>query len=1150
MRTTTALLILYVWLLAAPCEAQPGLPPGVEQVDVALPSEAAGGGNLAVRLLAPEPGGAYFPEGAPVVIEAPGGFGAGGLAPNLPSSLAGFVFIRFLFPGGHASDGASDGVYDYRGPDSIKALRDVMLFALGRKADAEGRTIHDVVRVPVLTDNVGLLALSNGGGIAPMTLALYGEQLPGVGYIVGWENPTNGQIVLAEAGPGSNVECPGQPRPPRRAYANPYYRAYGPVSLDIDYSRIAYDAAAGKLLLDGNGNGRFDTVADGSGCLTTDLDRNGQIDAGEDFGLTSLQHHPNEKMHYSPEAVRAVRDAGLFGAWPEWLDTVSDSESYWGPREAVRHYSALAAKRPDLQMLIVASVVDHVQRAPGKPHIRQEFDGFAGNGLWVKINPSPASVVAVDARYAGWQNLPDNAPNLPPQDWSDYAYAFPEAAADAAYREAAVREMAELVQRMAPWIAAGGVVNAADYSDGIAPGGIISIFGTDLAAATVSTSATPLPTAMAGVSVTINGLPAPLFYVSPTQINAQVPFEVGPGAATLSVGSATTAITVVAAAPAIFRLQGERAALSATPPGSVATVYLTGQGLVEPPVATGAAAPVDPLSLAVLPVTATIGGLDAQVQYGGLAPGFAGLMQLNLFVPDLPPGDHPLVVTIGGVVSSAAALPVANPTPPAAAWPAGLAVTPTGEFRFAGAVYASSTALLASWTAPSVNVHHFELTLTDGRSSIRESADGASTEASLTGLNSGTTYTVSLRACLDSEGTTALVAERTATAATEEEYWRIQGTGNSATTADRLIPDGNVGSHAIVYGEWAGAELDGKVQFYYVSSQRDEKGVKVGEMTAPVADSLEAVSAFRGVSGYGLLRVCQPGDCPEGDSLAATVALFQAVPLPPEMGGAIRLFFEAAGSDGRTRILYLDSQDGYAGRDFHKGEATICATLEDFSAGGDCEPMLAIGVDIDGPQGNPYIKHARQFKVGYPTRDSWQWDGSPGTFMLFTLNTDNSSCTPFRMNWGFAVWDGSRWVVQYDAGGCPKMLRGIQAAFPVHLGGARYKLYFNHHAEPKPAHNPQTDTKPIRVLYADGAISGDPALVEFEDWESVDESRNVNYLWPDGTLLSIAEESKLDDYAIIWPTNDPALQVMYTNLSASGPNAAMPFIGSAVLVNP
>ena len=208
------------------------------------------------------------------------------------------------------------------------------------------------------------------------------------------------------------------------------------------------------------------------------------------------------------------------------------------------------------------------------------------------------------------------------------------------------------------------------------------------------------------------------------------------------------------------------------------------------------------------------------------------------------------------------------------------------------------------------------------------------------------------------------------------------------------------------------------------------------------------------------------------------MALFQAVPLPPEMGGAIGLFFEAAGADGRTRVLYLDSQDGYAGRDFHKGEATICATLEDFSADSGCEPTLAIGVDIDGPQGNPRIQHARQFKVGYPTRGSWQWDGSPGTFMLFTLNTSDTSCTPFRMNWGCAVWDGGRWVVQYDAGGCPKMFRGIQAAFPVHLGGARYKLYFNHHAEPKSDHIPQTDTNPIRVLYADGAISGHPALVD------------------------------------------------------------------------
>ena len=75
------------------------------------------------------------------------------------------------------------------------------------------------------------------------------------------------------------------------------------------------------------------------------------------------------------------------------------------------------------------------------------------------------------------------------------------------------------------------------------------------------------------------------------------------------------------------------------------------------------------------------------------------------------------------------------------------------------------------------------------------------------------------------------------------------------------------------------------------------------------------------------------------------MALFQAAPLAPEVGGNVRLYFEAQGFDGCTRILSLDS---YLGRDFHTGPPTRCNTIEDYSAGGGCEPKLAIGVDVDG----------------------------------------------------------------------------------------------------------------------------------------------------------------------------------------------------------
>lgn len=212
----------------------------------------------------------------------------------------------------------------------------------------------------------------------------------------------------------------------------------------------------------------------------------------------------------------------------------------------------------------------------------------------------------------------------------------------------------------------GGVVNAADFRAGpVAPGSIVSIFGTNLASAAGQAGAVPLPVSLGSASVTVNGLTAPLFYVSPSQINAQVPFEVGPGMASVVVDAAgvpteAAMVEVAAAAPVLFRWGKDRALAvnsltgelnSPQQParmGSVVTVYLVGQGPVEPPVATGEAAPADQLARATEPYSATVGGQPATVHYLGLAPGFVGLLQANIEIPTLAGnGDYPLVITIG-----------------------------------------------------------------------------------------------------------------------------------------------------------------------------------------------------------------------------------------------------------------------------------------------------------------------------------------------------------------------------------------------------------------------------------------------------------------------------------------------------------------------
>jgi hypothetical protein len=288
--------------------------------------------------------------------------------------------------------------------------------------------------------------------------------------------------------------------------------------------------------------------------------------------------------------------------------------------------------------------------------------------------------------------------------------------------------------------------------------------------------------------------------------------------------------------------------------------------------------------------------------------------------------------------------------------------------------------------------------------------------------------------------------------------------------------------------------------------------------------------------------------CP-GNSLAALVTTTQPVARDASMGGGVRLFFEATGTDRRSRIMYLDSRDGFVGRDFNAGDKTICSTLADFSVGGGCVPTVAIGVSGDA-DGTPGLRDARQFKIGYPTRTDWRWSGAPGTFMVLTAEFAPPCSSEFFFNQSYAVWDGARWTVQTDANGCPKYMTQIQAPMPVHVEGVRYKMYFSHNTLARGGtSNPITDTKRIKVIYADGGATGDTTVVDFEDWEDVAQARDVHFLWPDGTLMNVANESALDDFIMFMPTGFPNTQILYGNMHVPG-GTSTPFIGMAVLINP
>lgn len=242
-----------------------------------------------------------------------------------------------------------------------------------------------------------------------------------------------------------------------------------------------------------------------------------------------------------------------------------------------------------------------------------------------------------------------------------------------------------------------GTVNNASFAPGsnaLAPGTIIAVFGTNLtdgSSAQFSSfeSDGKLLTTLAGARVTINGIAAPLFSAFPSQINAQMPAELGEATSAtiqVTVGDQTSTsrtILLGSFSPGIFSLsqdgKGQGAVLIANTdilaaasgsisgrgarparPGEFITIFCTGLGRVDPPQATGA--PAVGLHTTTATPTVTIDGLPAEVQFSGLAPGFVGLNQVNVRIP---PGtrsasDVPVVLTIGGKPSNTVTIAVSG----------------------------------------------------------------------------------------------------------------------------------------------------------------------------------------------------------------------------------------------------------------------------------------------------------------------------------------------------------------------------------------------------------------------------------------------------------------------------------------------------------
>ena len=364
-----------------------------ETIYTYIPSQ--GIGNIAVRIECPV--SPRYPDGAPIVVEVSTWFVSFVRFHRVnDTKRIGAVTISYLWPGRlDAETGMrSDGEYDYGGPVSLSALKDVIRFASGLTMDVDGHSLAELSTVPVLTNNVGLFASSHSGVVATNVLAYFGNEIPSVKYLVGRENPTRDEMYPLEIG-----HFDGSPASVNKV-DNPFYddEIYLPDSLVVDYSTVGWYHPEGEEF------GRPYFASKGL--------------KPEHVLAPDKIPKAYDKRYYSRNLTRALLENGALTleSWPDYLATPAETASFWPYRVTVNNYPDILSHLPELKVMLVFSRFDHVQSAISKPHIHQAWDGFFHQcGFWVRMNPDRAYATSVNPGYG--QAFPDNLANREPGDW-------------------------------------------------------------------------------------------------------------------------------------------------------------------------------------------------------------------------------------------------------------------------------------------------------------------------------------------------------------------------------------------------------------------------------------------------------------------------------------------------------------------------------------------------------------------------------------------------------------------------------------------------------------------------------------------------------------------------------------------------------------
>ncbi len=325
-----------------------------DQFDIWIPGESAGAKGLFTRVSVPEEA-RYSGDQAPVVVHVAGGWdGLGVTQKSHGVHRQGIIELDFNFPGSGLAGSTSGGVFDHRGEDCIQAVRDIARFALGLTPDNHGYYLRDMLGdiEPDIT-NVGLCGWSNGGNATITAAGAYGDELPGLAWIVNWESPVGDGMPNVDAGGHNQANL-----------------AYNPDTGEFDDLMLDYDG----LIHQGAHYGAF----------YFDVNENGVYDQTIDF-VPSYQSYKN-KRYYSEWIAEAAKAFGY--PFPSHIASAEATASFWTFRNGEYWIEEALSFNPDLMFMVEAGDRDHVQGAPDHPHILIQYMGFLNAGArFVRLNP-------------------------------------------------------------------------------------------------------------------------------------------------------------------------------------------------------------------------------------------------------------------------------------------------------------------------------------------------------------------------------------------------------------------------------------------------------------------------------------------------------------------------------------------------------------------------------------------------------------------------------------------------------------------------------------------------------------------------------------------------------------------------------------------